>query len=124
MKLLDWNIEWMNKWYINGSAVAFRDNNPTEGISDVDTLAIRVAKLITDSSALRDAGWLLVGAFWITIVGGEYPPLKRQADGRGGLRQCILPIARMIRTAKNWLCLRSVLKKSSQQGVTRKENED
>ncbi len=46
MRLINFNIEWMNDWFVGGSKVAFRQNNPGKGIDNVDELAKRVAGLI------------------------------------------------------------------------------
>jgi hypothetical protein len=46
MKLMNFNIEWMNYWFVGGNRVAFRQNNPNQGIDDVNDLATRVAGLI------------------------------------------------------------------------------
>ena len=46
MRLVNFNVEWMNNWFKVGSTAAFRENNPAQGIDDVDDLAKRVAKLI------------------------------------------------------------------------------
>ncbi len=52
MKLVNWNIEWMNDWFvpISAGAPAWRDANPGRGIADVAALAARVARVI---AALR-----------------------------------------------------------------------
>ncbi len=46
MRLLDWNIEWMNNWFVGGGAVAFRQNHPSTGIVSVDDLCKRVAGVV------------------------------------------------------------------------------
>ncbi len=46
MRLVNFNIEWMNDWFVGGNQVAFRQNNPGKGIDNVDNLAQRVATLI------------------------------------------------------------------------------
>jgi endonuclease/exonuclease/phosphatase family metal-dependent hydrolase len=46
MRLVNFNIEWMNDWFVGGSQVAFRQSNPGRGIDNVDDLARRVAGLI------------------------------------------------------------------------------
>ena len=48
MKLVNWNIEWMNDWFVPISAgpPAWRDSNPGRGIADVPALAARVARVI------------------------------------------------------------------------------
>jgi len=46
MRLVNFNIEWMNEWFVGSNQVAFRQNNPNKGIDNVDDLAKRVAGLI------------------------------------------------------------------------------
>lgn len=48
MKFVNWNIEWMNDWFVPISAgpPAFRTDNPGRGIADVADLAGRVAGVI------------------------------------------------------------------------------
>ncbi|TVQ95107.1 MAG: hypothetical protein EA400_00420 [Chromatiaceae bacterium] len=48
MKLVNWNIEWMNDWFapISAGAPAWRQDNPGRGITDVAGLAARVASVI------------------------------------------------------------------------------
>lgn len=48
MKVVNWNIEWMNDWFtlISAGPPAWRDANPERGISDVRALAERVANVI------------------------------------------------------------------------------
>jgi len=46
MRLVNFNIEWMNDWFVGGNKIAFRQNNPAKGIDNVDDLAKRVAGLI------------------------------------------------------------------------------
>ncbi|TVQ30936.1 MAG: endonuclease [Geminicoccaceae bacterium] len=50
MKLVNWNIEWMNDWFIpiREGGPAWRDSNPGRGIADVRGLAERVASVIRD----------------------------------------------------------------------------
>lgn len=48
MRLLNWNIEWMNDWFVGGSQVAFRQSHPGRGITDVQDLAKRVAGVIDE----------------------------------------------------------------------------
>lgn len=45
MRLMDWNIEWMNKWFVGYGQVAWRVSH--SGINDVAALAQRVANVIT-----------------------------------------------------------------------------
>lgn len=48
MKIVNWNIEWMNDWFVPISAgpPAWRVDNPGRGISNVAALAERVAQVI------------------------------------------------------------------------------
>ncbi len=46
MRILNWNIEWMNRWFIGNGEVAFRDKHEPSGIRDVDDLCRRVASVI------------------------------------------------------------------------------
>ncbi len=50
MQLVNWNIEWMNDWFvpIREGGPAWRTDNPTKGIADVRALAERVAGVIRD----------------------------------------------------------------------------
>ena len=48
MKIMNWNIEWMNNWFIGGGEVDWRDNY--KGIANVKALAQRVANVIVDVS--------------------------------------------------------------------------
>lgn len=45
MRLMNWNIEWMNNWFVGNGQVAWR--NTHTGIADVQALADRVANVIT-----------------------------------------------------------------------------
>lgn len=45
MRLMDWNIEWMNNWFVGNGLVAWRQSH--SGIADVTALAQRVANVIT-----------------------------------------------------------------------------
>ncbi|MEE9189258.1 MAG: endonuclease [Candidatus Neomarinimicrobiota bacterium] len=45
MQFMDWNIEWMNKWFVGGGQVAWRQSH--SGIANVADLAQRVANVIT-----------------------------------------------------------------------------
>ena len=45
MKLMDWNIEWMNNWFVGNGQVALRSSH--SGIADVRALAQRVVNVIT-----------------------------------------------------------------------------
>ncbi len=44
LRIMDWNIEWMNNWFVGGNEVAWRDTHA--GIPDVQALAQRVADVI------------------------------------------------------------------------------
>lgn len=46
MRIVNWNIEWMNKWFVGNNQVAWRTSHA--GIQDVAELAQRVANVITD----------------------------------------------------------------------------
>ena len=48
MKIVNWNIEWMNDWFtpISAGAPNWRMSNPGRGIADVRALAERVAQVI------------------------------------------------------------------------------
>lgn len=46
MRILNWNIEWMNDWFVGGGSVAFRQDNPRRGITDVADLCKRVAGVV------------------------------------------------------------------------------
>jgi hypothetical protein len=46
MKIVNWNIEWMNDWFVGYGSVAFRQDNPSRGISDVADLCSRVASVV------------------------------------------------------------------------------
>lgn len=48
MRLKNFNVEWMNDWFVGGGKVAFRKDNPVKGIYDTDALARRVAGLIQE----------------------------------------------------------------------------
>jgi hypothetical protein len=37
MRVVDWNIEWMNNWFVGGNQVAWRSTH--DGISNVQALA-------------------------------------------------------------------------------------
>ncbi len=45
MRLMDWNIEWMNNWFVGNGQVAWRQQH--SGIASVAGLARRVANVIT-----------------------------------------------------------------------------
>ncbi len=45
MRLMTWNIEWMNNWFVGGGQVAWRGFH--SGIANVNALARRVANVIT-----------------------------------------------------------------------------
>ncbi len=46
MRIVNWNIEWMNDWFVGGNHIAFRSANPGKGISNVAALCQRVAGVI------------------------------------------------------------------------------
>lgn len=46
MKIISWNVEWMNDWFVGGGAVGLRHNNAGRGIGDVNALATRVRDVI------------------------------------------------------------------------------
>ncbi len=53
MKIVSWNIEWMNNWFVGHGGVAFKERyeprgNPQDAIADVDALCRRVAQVIED----------------------------------------------------------------------------
>ena len=48
MRLVNWNIEWMNDWFVGGGSVRFREDNIRKGITDVSGLCRRVANVIMD----------------------------------------------------------------------------
>ena len=45
MRLMDWNIEWMNNWFVGNRRLAWRESH--RGIADIEALAERVADVIT-----------------------------------------------------------------------------
>jgi exonuclease III len=46
VRIVNWNIEWMNDWFVGGGSVAFCQDNPRRGITDVSDLCRRVASVI------------------------------------------------------------------------------
>lgn len=48
MRIVNWNIEWMNDWFVGGGSVAFSENNLRKGINDVAALCTRVADVVKD----------------------------------------------------------------------------
>ena len=48
MRIVNWNIEWMNDWFIGGGSVAFRQSNPQKGITDVADLCRRVTSVVNN----------------------------------------------------------------------------
>ena len=54
MRIVSWNIEWMNNWFVGGSQVAFRQSHT--GIPNVADLATRVATVITEGAAYLSDG--------------------------------------------------------------------
>lgn len=53
MKIANWNIEWMNRWFTsdNAGAPTFKPSGHISGVSDIETLARRVANVITAMDA-------------------------------------------------------------------------
>ncbi len=53
MRIVSWNIEWMNNWFVGHERVALRERydprgQPHDAIADVDSLCKRVAQVIED----------------------------------------------------------------------------
>jgi hypothetical protein len=48
MRIVNWNIEWMDDWFVGGGKVGFLEDNPPKGITDVADLCERVATVIKD----------------------------------------------------------------------------
>lgn len=48
MRIVNWNIEWMNDWFVGRGSVAFRHDNPRRGITDVADLCRRVASVVNN----------------------------------------------------------------------------
>lgn len=46
MRIVNWNIEWMNNWFVGTGSVAFRQNNLGRGVTDVADLCRRVASVV------------------------------------------------------------------------------
>jgi hypothetical protein len=46
LRVVSWNIEWMNHWFIGYGQAAFRAENPRSGINDTDALCQRVAQVV------------------------------------------------------------------------------
>jgi len=46
MRLVNWNIEWMNNWFVGGNQVKLRLADPPKGATDLDDLCKRVANVI------------------------------------------------------------------------------
>ena len=46
MRIVNWNIEWMNNWFVGKGEIAFRTHNPGQGITDVADLCRRVAGVV------------------------------------------------------------------------------
>ena len=56
MKIVSWNIEWMNNWFVGYGSVAFKElyeprDSPQDAIADVDALCRRVAQVVEDLAA-------------------------------------------------------------------------
>jgi exonuclease III len=48
VRIVNWNIEWMNDWFVGEGSVAFRQDNRRRGITDVADLCRRVASVINN----------------------------------------------------------------------------
>ncbi|MDH3341443.1 MAG: hypothetical protein OEL84_09210 [Nitrosopumilus sp.] len=48
MRFVNWNIQWMNNWFVNGNKIGFKDTY--SGITSVDALAKRVSNVILSSN--------------------------------------------------------------------------
>lgn len=48
MRIVNWNVEWMNDWFVGERRVAFRQDNPHRGITDVANLCKRVASVVNN----------------------------------------------------------------------------
>lgn len=53
LKIANWNIEWMNRWFTgdNDGAPQFKPSAEIQGVSDIDALAKRVANVINGLDA-------------------------------------------------------------------------
>jgi len=53
LKISNWNIEWMNRWFTgdNAGAPIFKPSDQIAGVTDIEALARRVAKVITAMDA-------------------------------------------------------------------------
>jgi len=99
MRILNWNIEWMNNWFEGNRKVAFK-NAHTHGdgkIDDVDGLCTRVASVITNLNpdvltvqegpsdhremALFVKNYLVTTSRFMELVGAIQTILQRLLDG-------------------------------------------
>jgi hypothetical protein len=48
VRIINWNIEWMNNWFVGGGDVALRMVHDRSGITSVDDLCRRVGRVILD----------------------------------------------------------------------------
>lgn len=46
MRIVNWNIEWMNNWFVGYGELAFRQDNQQAGITDVAALCTRTASVV------------------------------------------------------------------------------
>ena len=53
MRLVNWNIEWMNNWFVGGNQVKLRIADPPKGVTDLDNLCKRVANVIKNLDSGR-----------------------------------------------------------------------
>ena len=53
LKIANWNIEWMNRWFTgdNAGAPVLKPSSQISGVTDIDALATRVANVITGMNA-------------------------------------------------------------------------
>jgi endonuclease/exonuclease/phosphatase family metal-dependent hydrolase len=122
MKIMNWNIEWMNDWFtpISAGPAAWRVENAAKGITDVRALAARVASVITavapDVLAVQEgpsraaAMQLFVddhldGAF--TVLGPTGTSAQRlyvlvRKDGAVDQARRVFPVPGMIDYAQSW----------------------
>ena len=106
MKLMNWNIEWMNNWFVGNGQVAWRAEHT--GIADVAALAQRVANVITtidpDVLTLQEGPSdpremaLFINDF-LTNQGGQ--PLYDQFGGIDGKAQKIYILVKRAGTLVN-----------------------
>ena len=46
MRIMNWNIEWMNNWFVGYGELEFKKDHPSSGITNIDKLCTRVANVI------------------------------------------------------------------------------